>query len=230
MPFLEVNGKSLFYAKADPSSTTQKETTFVFIHGLGSSHSFYIPLMTRLANDGYPCIAFDTHGSGLSELRPDHEPTSIGSISKDVKGIIQHLGVSTKSVIAVGHSMGAIVVSELATTLDLRAAILAGPVLPKPALAQIFTARIETVKKYGYNSLCRVIAEAERPDYSLARCPLLILAGEEDKTSPITDAQVICEEWGCKSENKSIKILEGVGHWHCIEAADAVGTFILEFI
>lgn len=49
-------------------------------------------------------------------------------------------------------------------------------------------------KPEGYNSLCRVIAEAGRPNYSDARSPLLILAGEEDKTSPVTDARVIHDE------------------------------------
>lgn len=46
----------------------------------------------------------------------------------------------------------------------------------------------------GYNSLCRAIAEAERPRYSAAKCPVLIVAGEEDKTSPLADAEVILEE------------------------------------
>lgn len=265
MPVLEVRGKSLFFARADPASA-QKQPTFVFIHGLGSSHCFYTPLMTQLASEGYPCLAFDTIGSGLSELRPEHEHTSIQSIAQDVEGIIQHIGISPEEVIVVGHSMGAIVVSELSVKLKLRAAILIGPVLPKPALAQIFTARIETVNKNGmeamadtiplaatgskstlthkafirsllisqkpdgYISLCRAIAEAGRPDYSAAQCPLLIIAGEEDKTSPLADAQVIFNEWGSKGEDKSIKVLGGVGHWHCIEAADEVGACVLEFL
>ncbi|KAF7552341.1 hypothetical protein G7Z17_g4377 [Cylindrodendrum hubeiense] len=265
MPFLDVGGKPLFIARADPASE-QKKSTFVFIHGLGSSHCFYTPLMSQLASNGFTCIAFDTVGSGLSELRPSYETTSIQSIARDVEGIIEHSGTSPEDVVVVGHSMGAIVVSELAAKLKLRAAILIGPVLPKPALAQIFTARIETVKRAGmeamadtiplaatgskssltqkafirslllsqkpdgYNSLCRAIAEATRPSYSSAQCALLILAGEEDKTSPLADAKVIFDEWGSKDEVKSIEVLGGVGHWHCIEAADEVGACILEFM
>lgn len=49
-------------------------------------------------------------------------------------------------------------------------------------------------KPDGYISLCRAIAEAGRPNYSAAQCPLLILAGKEDKTSPLADAEVIFNE------------------------------------
>ncbi|KAH7134578.1 hypothetical protein B0J13DRAFT_597520 [Dactylonectria estremocensis] len=253
MPFLEVRGKPLFTARDGPKGATTK---FIYIHGLGSSHCFYTPLMDQLANKGYSSVAFDTIGSGLSELKPDHEPTSIHSIAQDVENIIQQTGARPEEVIVIGHSMGAIVVSELAVKLKLKGAILIGPVLPKPALAEIFSKRIETVKKSGmeamastipgaatgskstttqkafirslllsqkpegYNSLCRAIAEAGRPSYSSAKCPLLIIAGGEDKTSPVADAQVIFSEWGSKDEDKSLQVLEGVGHWHCIEASD----------
>jgi hypothetical protein len=43
--------------------------------------------------------------------------------------------------------MGGIIVPMLASKCRLRGAVLIGPVLPKPALAHIFNARIETVKK-----------------------------------------------------------------------------------
>ncbi|KAH7146254.1 hypothetical protein EDB81DRAFT_721156 [Dactylonectria macrodidyma] len=242
MPFLEVRGKPLFVIHEGPEDATTK---FVFIHGLGSSHCFYTPLVNQLAHKGYSSTAFDTIGSGLSELRPDHESTSIHSIAQDVESIIQQTGATPEEVIVVGHSMGAIVASELAAKLKLKGAILIGPVLPKPALAEIFSQRIETVKKSGmeamaniipsaatgskststqqafirslllsqkpegYNSLCRAIAEAGRPSYSSAQCPLLIIAGEEDKTSPVADAQIIFNEWGSKDEDKSRQVLEG---------------------
>jgi alpha-beta hydrolase superfamily lysophospholipase len=49
-------------------------------------------------------------------------------------------------------------------------------------------------KPDGYNALCQAIAKAELPTYSSLDCPLLILAGEEDKTSPVPDAQRIMNE------------------------------------
>lgn len=49
-------------------------------------------------------------------------------------------------------------------------------------------------KSEGYIALCQAIAKAELPSYSSIRCPLLILSGEEDKTSPVPDARKIMGE------------------------------------
>jgi pimeloyl-ACP methyl ester carboxylesterase len=80
-------------------------------------------------------------------LLPDQKPVSIKSITQDVEDIAQQLSIKSENLIVVGHSMGAIVVSELAIKLNLKGAVLIGPVLPKPAMGQIFNARIETVKQ-----------------------------------------------------------------------------------
>lgn len=45
----------------------------------------------------------------------------------------------------------------------------------------------------GYASLCKVIADADAPDYSAVACPLLILAGAEDKTSPLSSSEMILD-------------------------------------
>lgn len=49
-------------------------------------------------------------------------------------------------------------------------------------------------KPDGYNALCQAIAKAELPVYSNLKCPVLVLAGEEDKTSPVPDAHKIINE------------------------------------
>lgn len=43
----------------------------------------------------------------------------------------------------------------------------------------------------GYASLCKVIADAEAPDYAAIQSPLLILAGAEDKTAPMSSSETI---------------------------------------
>lgn len=75
------------------------------------------------------------------------EPASIKSIAEAVEDMAQQLSIPLRQLIVVGHSMGAIVVSELAIKLPLKGAVLIGPVMPKPALGEIFNARIETVKQ-----------------------------------------------------------------------------------
>jgi hypothetical protein len=58
----------------------------------------------------------------------------------------------------------------------------------------------------GYCSNCRVIINAKPPNYSKINIPILILAGEE-----------------------RLEIMQGVGHWHCLEAFEEVGNLIQAF-
>ncbi|KAF5024570.1 hypothetical protein F66182_3333 [Fusarium sp. NRRL 66182] len=267
MPFVHVENKKLFYTRVDPRHETKTSgLTLVFVHGLGSSHSFYVPVMSQLATAGYSSIALDVYGSGLSELSPGIEAPTFDSIASDVEGLLKELGIKPENTVAAGHSMGGIVVSILASRCSLAGAVLIGPVLPNPALAGIFNTRIETVKNggmepmaetipfaatgsratsiqkafiralllsqkpEGYTALCRAIAKADLPTYSRNGCPLLILAGEEDKTSPVQDAKKILSDWGIDDSKKNLHVLPGVGHWHCIEAPDEIGSRMQEFL
>lgn len=65
----------------------------------------------------------------------------------DILGLLQGLEIPSDNIVAVGHSMGGIVVPMLASKCSLQGAVLLGPVLPRAALADIFNARIEAVKK-----------------------------------------------------------------------------------
>ncbi|KAJ3518738.1 hypothetical protein NM208_g14402 [Fusarium decemcellulare] len=222
--------------------------------------------MRHLATAGYSSIAFDVYGSGLSELSSGAEAPTFSSIARDAENLLSELSIPKDNVVAVGHSMGGIVVAKLAASCNLRGAGLIGPVLPKPGLADIFSARIKTVKEHGmeamanaipfaatgskstltqkafiralllsqktdgYTALCDAIAKAERPVYADAHCPLLIIAGEEDKTSPVPDSETILKSWGSDEATNSIRVLPGVGHWHCIEAADEVGSALEQFL
>ncbi|KAJ4130415.1 hypothetical protein NW765_016602 [Fusarium oxysporum] len=230
MPFIKVQNKKLFYAQVDAETVSKDGPVLVFIHGLGSSHSFYIPVMNQLATAGYSSIALDVYGSGLSVLSEGVEDPTFDTIASDVKALLEGLSIPPENAVAVGHSMGGIIVPKLALKCSLRGAVLIGPVLPKPAMAEIFNTRIGTVKKEGmepmaktipfaatgskatltqkafiralllsqepegYIALCRAIAQAELPPYANIKCPVLVLSGEEDKTSPIPDAQKILSE------------------------------------
>ncbi|KAB2575553.1 putative aminoacrylate hydrolase RutD [Lasiodiplodia theobromae] len=81
--------------------------------------------------------------------------------------------------------------------------------------------------KWGYISNCRVIANAQRPAYEDVRVPVLLLAGAEDKSAPLDMCKKQFEELG--TEEKALEILPGVGHWHCVEAPDAVSAKIIDF-
>lgn len=79
----------------------------------------------------------------------------------------------------------------------------------------------------GYVALCRAIATAQLADYADVRAPLLLIAGGEDKSASMEGCRHIFER--VSSQTKSLEVLEGVGHWHCIEAPDQVGGLIARF-
>jgi pimeloyl-ACP methyl ester carboxylesterase len=79
----------------------------------------------------------------------------------------------------------------------------------------------------GYCSNCRVIINARPPNYSKISIPILILAGDEDKSAPLEGCQKMFEEMG--TTEKRLEIMQGVGHWHCLEAFEEVGNLIETF-
>lgn len=48
--------------------------------------------------------------------------------------------------------------------------------------------------------------------------------------SPFALADCVPCSWGVDSNLKRIAVLQNVGHWHCIEAADKVEALVSEFI
>ena len=82
----------------------------------------------------------------------------------------------------------------------------------------------------GYLSLCNVIAKASKPEYGNINVPLLILVGSEDKTAPLAGSEAILNAYGISKDKKNLEILDGVGHWHCIEAPDDVAKHLVTFV
>ncbi|KAJ5156215.1 Alpha/beta hydrolase fold-1 [Penicillium capsulatum] len=80
----------------------------------------------------------------------------------------------------------------------------------------------------GYAALCRAIASAPVPEYAAVRAPFLLIAGAEDKSAAIEGCKHIFEH--VSSQKKSMEVLTGVGHWHCLEAGDEVGALIARFV
>ncbi|KAK8183146.1 3-oxoadipate enol-lactone hydrolase [Phyllosticta capitalensis] len=79
----------------------------------------------------------------------------------------------------------------------------------------------------GYVSNCRVIAGARPPAYPHVKVPTLLLAGEEDKSAPLESSKKMFGELG--AERKRMVVLPKVGHWHAIEAPEAVGNAVIDF-
>ena len=86
------------------------------------------------------------------------------------------------------------------------------------------------VSTLGYVGLCGVIANAykAKPQYGKVECPLLVVAGEEDKSAPLEGCERIVRE--VVSRRKQLKVLKKVGHWHCVEAPEETAAAILDFL
>lgn len=82
----------------------------------------------------------------------------------------------------------------------------------------------------GYISLCKVVANAYKspPKYGNVSCPTLIIAGEEDKSAPLSGCKKIIEALG--SKQKEMVVMDNIGHWHCIENPEEVGKLSLDFL
>ncbi|KAL6710591.1 hypothetical protein ACN47E_008639 [Coniothyrium glycines] len=79
----------------------------------------------------------------------------------------------------------------------------------------------------GYISHCRVIVNSNPPNYSKISVPILILAGDEDKSAPMEGCKKMFEEIG--TGEKKLEVMQGIGHWHCLEAHEQVTELIKAF-
>jgi hypothetical protein len=68
MPVVQIQGQRVYYQHARPADK-QAQATLVLIHGLGSSHAFYGPILDLLTENGYACLAVDTPGDSFSQAR-----------------------------------------------------------------------------------------------------------------------------------------------------------------
>ncbi|KIX94882.1 uncharacterized protein Z520_09572 [Fonsecaea multimorphosa CBS 102226] len=82
----------------------------------------------------------------------------------------------------------------------------------------------------GYCANCHAIELATPPEYAKVKCPMLIIAGDQDKSAPLAGCEMIFKELGTAPERKKLEVLKGVGHWHCVEAPDEVGRFVRQFV
>jgi pimeloyl-ACP methyl ester carboxylesterase len=82
----------------------------------------------------------------------------------------------------------------------------------------------------GYISLCGGIADAKPPNYASIEVPLLIVAGGDDKTAPLSGCEAILKAYGTSDADKRLEIVDGVGHWHCIEDPDTIAQKVGHFI
>jgi pimeloyl-ACP methyl ester carboxylesterase len=144
MPLITLgNGKKVHIRDVSAEKESDK-LPIVFIHGLGSSQNFYGSLIPELSKERR-CVCLDTPGSARSPTPKGDQ--SIQSISDDIISLLDELKLD--KVVLVGHSMGGIVVCNVAAEYADRVEklILVGPVHPTEKGHKTFADRIKLVKK-----------------------------------------------------------------------------------
>ncbi|MHA6644928.1 alpha/beta fold hydrolase [Mesorhizobium sp. A623] len=119
----------------------------VFVHGVGMNAAIWQPQIDRLKSR-YDVIAIDMLGHGASPLPP--EQASLSDYARQVIHLLDHLGLDRASV--VGHSMGALVVQEVALAAPerIRRLVSINAVFRRsPALAEAVRARAADLSGHG---------------------------------------------------------------------------------
>lgn len=280
MSYAQLKSAKVHYTDINPSPSDVSDTV-VFVHGLGSSQNFYIPLTYTLKKVNRRFILLDSPGAARSPL-PAGDVLTVQSLAATVLELLEHLGVA-QNVTIVGHSMGCLVALHIAQLAPEKVVglVLLGPVYPSAGLAEVFEKRIPAVKKGeylplhvqsggsltgsktdgmesmaavvpnaavgvkaspltrafirelllgqtvdGYAALCNAIATSTVGDLSKVKQRVLIVAGSEDKSAPMEGSQKYNEEIA----NAELKVIDGVGHWHVVEAPQEVSTIVDEFL
>lgn len=179
MPHIELSsGVQLFHTVQYSASASAEryDFTVLLLHGLGSTHTYYEPIIPSLltSSRAVRIVRIDTEGSGFSRLS-EVSASSVGnggSGNQSIKGIglqaFEALGRLSRStepekVVVVGHSMSGITACEMAVLgswtaedggnrggVQVVGAVLIGPVVPSGVIERVFMDRIDAVR----NGMC----------------------------------------------------------------------------
>ncbi|RAL00634.1 alpha/beta fold hydrolase [Aspergillus ibericus CBS 121593] len=259
MPSITVNNHQIAYADTYPGGAPADGLTFIFIHGLGSSQNYYFPVIPYLSShrcitiDTYGAARSPYNGGTISIASIAADVIGVLDALRVPKAVVVGhsmgglvvtlLGAEyadrVAGVVAIGpthptEKLAEVMTqrSELASTDGMESL---ANTIPKSAtgarsspLVQAFIRELLIGQNpKGYAVLCQAIATAPMIDYSAITAPFLLIAGEEDKSASMEGCQHIYAR--VSSENRHLEVLRGVGHWHCVEAPEAVGQAIARF-
>ncbi|GAA6050643.1 hypothetical protein JCM3770_000869 [Rhodotorula araucariae] len=172
------NGKELFIDVNDDAG--KDAPALVFMHGLGSSTSFYEATLadTRLAAK-YRLIRYDFDGHGLSpvsalDAADDGGMLSIDELVEDLAAVLQWARVDRAAAV-VGHSMSGLVASTFAARYPdkLDKLVLLGAMRSlTPEVQTAMLKRAHTVLEHGLSAVVNQVVSSALSDRTKATVPL----------------------------------------------------------
>jgi 3-oxoadipate enol-lactonase len=96
----------------------------------------------------------------------------------------------------------------------------------QPAVAAFVRELLTRQDPQGYAAHCEALADAVAVDLSGIRAAVLLVTGSEDKVGAPATAEAMAKEL----DGASVEIIEGIGHWTAVEAADRVTALLRDFL
>lgn len=96
----------------------------------------------------------------------------------------------------------------------------------QPAVAAFVRELLMGQDPQGYAAQCEALANATNPDLSRVLAPVLLLSGSHDKVSPPSTGEAIAEEL----QKGACQVIDGIGHWTALEAAQQVTDALCDFL
>jgi len=178
--FARVNGVTLHYDLTEPDTD---KPVLVFSNSLGTDFRIWDDLTATFAED-YRVLRYDKRGHGLSETGTT--PYKIEDHSADLAGLLDHLSI--KGVIAVGLSVGGMIVQDLAARRpDLVRALVLCDTAHKIGTAEMWEERIAALEEGGLVPMLEPVmerwftADFRRPDNPVYAgcCQMFVRQGYE---------------------------------------------------
>ncbi|MBN1565756.1 MAG: alpha/beta fold hydrolase [Anaerolineae bacterium] len=117
---------------------SQNEAVIILVHGYSSNRTYLLPEAALLVEQGFGALLFDLRGQGESDTATvtlgDHERRDLRAA---LAFVIAQPGIDANRIGAIGHSLGAATLTQVAAEDDrLRAVVLAAPF---PTLKAVIT-------------------------------------------------------------------------------------------
>lgn len=167
----------------------------VLIPGYGKSARDYISLRVRFAKEGFACVAITQPGFGRSDGPPDFVgPKTVRVLEMGYERFKKEPHVDSGRMGLFGYSRGAMAASLLAVRLtDVKAAVLGAGIYDLQKAydeVEIDGIRINMKLETGWTDEAIGERSSARMMEKLS-CPVLILHGEKDKNSPVSQAYLL---------------------------------------
>jgi 2-hydroxy-6-oxonona-2,4-dienedioate hydrolase len=221
------------------------QSKLLFVHGLGASSRYWLPLARKLVKTSDVYIP-DLPGFGRSSKTPD--ALTIEQSAEVVNSLIATLGL--KRVVLIGNSYGCQIIVDLLSrhsVPEVKQAILLGPTINRQERSKAVQVKrwLQDGKfepSWSFAIFLRDYADAkskrikqsldyavhDRPELKLSRIhiPVLVARGGQDPTVPHNWAQEVAQ----KLQHGSLAEVPGAGHALNINAPDETARLINDYI